>query len=66
MLKVYDFYCPSCNKTFEEFVDSSDVIAMSCPERGCGEWCKRVLSLPRVRWISMAGNNPGHFPTADD
>ena len=42
-MPIYEYACPKCRKTFEEWLHSSDdAETQPCPD--CGEICHRVLS----------------------
>lgn len=59
MLRVFDFHCPACGTTAEEFIGNDE---KSLPCRKCGGTAERQLAAPRVDWRHM-GLDPG-FPGA--
>ena len=62
MLKVWDYFCDECLLQWEVFIEEDEEVL--CEH--CGNVAKRCVATPNVGWIKMAGNKPGHFPTADD
>ena len=58
-LRLFDFECEPCAKTFEEMIPD-DLHSHPCPS--CGGEAKRLIAAPRIDWLHM-GLDPG-FPSA--
>jgi hypothetical protein len=55
-----DYYCGSCGRTEEHFVENT-LTTVDCP--ACGESATKVRAVPN---FSLPGNDPHGFPTAYD
>jgi hypothetical protein len=60
MKVLNDYYCPSCGRTKEHFVENS-VMTVSC--HSCSEPATKVRAVPN---FMLPGNDPAGFPTAAD
>lgn len=60
MKVLNDFYCPSCGRTKEYFVENTDT-HVSC--HSCDERATKVRAVPN---FVLPGNDPHGFPTAYD
>jgi putative FmdB family regulatory protein len=65
-MPIYEYYCPSCEKKFEELVFETRVAVVHCPKCGTNE-VNRLISLFATAASSgnmaqMSGEGSGHSP----
>lgn len=63
MRRLFDFECPACGNSFEDYVDDKKR-KIPCTTAGCDGKAVRQLATPRIDWRKM-GLDPA-FQTASD
>jgi putative FmdB family regulatory protein len=63
-MPIYEYYCPSCEKKFEELVFDAKAAVVHCPQCGAQE-VNRLISLFATsangsNAMSMSGEGGGH------
>lgn len=53
-MPIYDFFCESCNDTFESLVKMDKRLSQSCPV--CSEVVKLVISTPTIALDPISGD----------